>query len=123
MKRVVIKGEFSNMNEFIRENRSGWNAGNSLKHREQNRVLIQLRQQLRTMKLTPPLFIHFRYYRSNRRVDPDNIETFFHKIFMDALVQGDYIRNDGWQTVLGFHDRFYIDSDPKVVVEIEEEVS
>lgn len=120
MKRAVIKGEFSTMNEFIRENRSGWNAGNQMKHRNQMIILSQLRRQLRG-PLEPPIFIHFRYYRRDRRTDPDNIETFFHKVFMDALVQGGYIRSDGWQTVMGFHDRFYIDScEPKVIVEIEE---
>lgn len=122
MKRIVIKGEFATMNEFIRENRSGWNAGNSLKHRNQARVLQQLKAQ-KLPKLKPPIFVHFRYYRKNRRVDPDNIETFFHKIFLDALVQGGYIQNDGWQTVLGFHDTFRVDSEPKVVVEIEEGVT
>lgn len=119
MKRVVIKGRFGTMNQFILENRSGWNGGNSFKHRNQNEILRQLKHQLRE-PLETPIFIHFRYYRSDRRTDPDNIETFFHKVFLDALVQGGYIRNDGWTNVMGFHDRFYQDTPDRVVIEIEE---
>lgn len=122
MRRLVIAGRFDTMNDYIRENRSGWNGGNQMKHKNQMHVLAQIKRQLRE-PLHPPCIFHFRFYRSDKRTDPDNIMTFFTKVFLDALVQGGYLKNDGWRTVLGFTSKFLLDTPDRVVVEIEEEVT
>lgn len=126
MKRIVIPGTFASMNEFIDANRrrhGSWSAGNAMKQRDQQLIAAHIRKQCRAA-LKEPIFIEFRYYCRNRKVDPDNISGYFHKVFLDALVKSGRIQNDGWKNVVGFCDYFFVDQDrARVEVDINEDMS
>lgn len=121
MRHIVISGVFPTLNEFIDKNRrrhGSWSAGNDMKQADQHNVAIQIRQQLKDA-LKEPVVIRFEYYRKNQRSDPDNIAGYFHKIFLDAMVQTGRLKNDGWKNVSGFSDSFYLDTgNPRVEVDI-----
>lgn len=121
MHHLVIKGTYATLNEFIDKNRrrhGNWSAGNEMKKADQTDVLSQIRRQLKK-SLKEPVYIEFEYYRYNQRSDPDNISGYFHKIFLDALVQSGRLSNDGWKNVAGFCDRFYLDTgNPRIEVDI-----
>ena len=119
--KIYISGKLNTMNEFITANRSGYHVGNAMKHKNQNRILHQIRQQLKR-PLKPPIFLDVEVFRGSKRIDPDNIATFFTKVFCDALVQGGYIRNDGWNVINGFCFHFYHDEPEMIVVNIEEDI-
>ena len=113
------------MNAFIDANRrrhGSWSAGNAMKQRDQQTIQAYIRKQCKTA-LKEPIFIEFRYYCRNRKIDPDNISGYFHKVFLDALVKSGRIRNDGWNNVIGFADYFAVDADKaRVEVEISEDM-
>lgn len=118
--RIVIKGSYPGLNEFISANRrrsGNWSGGNEMKKKDQNSIAWQL-PRWHTDK---PVYIRYRFYCQNRKKDKDNISGYFHKIFQDALVQRKVIPNDGWNNITGFSDEFYIDSkNPRIEVDLEE---
>lgn len=79
-----------------------------MKQRDQKIIKGFLQNQLRA-PIVEPVFIESRYYCANGRTDPDNICGYFHKIFLDALVESGRLKNDGFRNVVGFVDSFYID--------------
>ena len=67
------------------------------------------------------VFIEFTFFSSDRKHDPDNISGYFHKVFMDALVQAGILENDGWKQIKGMSDYFEVDKKyPRIEVRIEE---
>lgn len=119
MKRIVIKGRFPGMNEYIRENRANVHAGNFMKQKHQRIIRSQIRKQTSGKRgVKTPVLIEFEHCRKDRRSDPDNIAGFFHKVFLDALVQEGIIPDDGWKTVSGLCDRFTVSPDECVIVTI-----
>lgn len=111
MRRITIPCMFASVNVWVDKNRirhGTWSAGNSMKQRDQKIILGYLQKQLKA-PLNEPIMIEFRYYCPDGRRDPDNICGYFHKIFLDALVESGRLRNDGFRNVVGFVDSFYID--------------
>ena len=122
MKRIVIKGRFPGMNEYIRENRANCHAGNGIKQKYQKLIRAQIRKQTNGNRgVKTPVVLEFEHCRKDRRSDPDNLAGFFHKVFLDALVAEGIIPDDGWKTVSSLCDRFSIDPDEKVIVTIWED--
>ena len=80
-------------------------------------------KQLQGLKpLKTPVYFSIHYFEPNRRRDPDNISGFFRKAFLDALVRGGYLPNDGFKEVFGFMETFDVDKDrPRIEVTIIEE--
>ena len=117
---IIIPGRFSGLNEFIKANRtqSGrWNAGNAMKHKDQQRIC----QYLPVVRFKRKIFIEYVFYEPNTKRDKDNISGYFHKIFQDAMVQAGLLENDGWKQIDGWSDYFKIDQrDPRIEVYIEE---
>ena len=66
------------------------------------------------------VFFRFRWLEKDKRRDPDNIAAGGRKIILDGLVKGGFIKNDGWQTVMGWEDRWEVfPKRPGVHVKIE----
>lgn len=118
--RIVIPGRFSGLNEFIDANRrqkGHWNAGNTMKQKDQKRIC----EYLPSVKFKKKIFIEYVFYERNARRDKDNVSGYFHKIFQDAMVQAGMIENDGWKQIDGWSDYFYVDGrDPRIEVYIKE---
>lgn len=111
MREIIIPCMFSSMNVWIEKNRirrGAWSAGNDMKQRDQKIVTGFIEKQIHA-PLIEPVFIEFRYYCPDGRRDPDNVAGYFHKIFLDALVQTGRLKNDGFRNVYGFCDSFFLD--------------
>lgn len=115
----MIPGRFPGLNEFIdanRRKRGKYSPGNLMKQRDQTII----RQYLPNTKYKR-VFIEFTFFEYDRKRDPDNICGYFHKIFMDALVQAGILENDGWRNIKGMADYFKVDKKyPRIEVEIRE---
>ncbi len=52
------------------------------------------------------VFFHFNWMERDKRRDPDNFVAGGKKIILDGLVKGGFLKNDGWQNVKGWDDRW-----------------
>jgi Holliday junction resolvase RusA-like endonuclease len=67
------------------------------------------------------VYIRFLWQEKNRKKDPDNIAGIGRKFLLDALVHSGVLKNDGWDHVIGWEDRWIVDPDnPGVVLTLEE---
>lgn len=123
--KVIIDGEFASLNEFIYANRTGkgrWNKGNHMKQHDQNIISSYILQQHHKLHIDKPVYLKYTFYCKNKKKDKDNISSYFHKIFQDALVHCGIIVNDSWHYIVGFSDEFFIDNkQPRIEVIIQEE--
>lgn len=119
--KVIIEGRFPSLNEFIEANRAHKQKGNKMKSDDQNIISTYLLQQHRKLNIDKPVTLHYTFYELNKRRDLDNISSYFHKVFQDALVMCGIIHNDSWQYITGFTDTFYVDSKrPRIEIVIKE---
>lgn len=121
--KIIIPGAFSGLNEFIDRNRirrGHWSAGNDMKRHDQHVMETYIRQQVKA-PLRGKIHVKMAYYSPDRKKDPDNIDAYFRKCFMDALVRTGIIAGDGWKYVSGYESTFEIDrGDPRIEVTITE---
>lgn len=117
---LVIKGELTDLNEYVRIERGNKFAGAKVKREETNRIWAEcIQQKIELQK--KGCFIVFQWYSKDRRKDKDNV-AFAKKFILDGLVLARIIKSDGWDFVSGFLDIFYIDEkDPRVEVYFGEE--
>lgn len=116
----MIKGRLAGLNEYTNAARTNRFRSADLKREMNDFILWQIRGQLRGYKADGKVYLRFDWYEPNRRRDMDNV-AFAKKFVQDALVNGGYLKNDGWKHVVGFSDSFHIDKDdPRVEVEIVE---
>lgn len=120
VKKIVVPGRFASLNDFIDANRrthGRWNAGNSMKQKDQKTICSCIPRGLRFKRI----HLRYTYFEPNTKRDKDNISGYFHKVFQDALVQAGCIPNDGWKVIKGFSDHFDIDTKyPRIEILIEE---
>lgn len=75
---------------------------------------------LKNLKIEKSVYIRYTWVEENKKRDKDNIAS-AKKYVQDALVQAGVLKNDGWNNIVGFEDRFEIDKEkPGVLVEIVE---
>ena len=118
--RFVIGGHLPSLNDYIRAERGGWAAANSMKQTCQTEIIIAARQA-RIRHIKSPVYLCYVFYEKNKRRDLDNIAAVAHKFVQDALVESGILDGDGWDHVTGFSDEFYIDKkDPRIEVTIVE---
>lgn len=118
---LTIKGTLPGLNEFIAENRRNYHAGAKLKKEAQYLVELSAKHCLKRWKPSGPVFMRYTWYEPTKRRDKDNIAAGGRKIIQDALVSAGYLKNDGWNDIVGFSDTFRIDKkEPRIEVEIEE---
>lgn len=114
----VIGGRLPGLNEYISAERTSRYQGASLKRQAE----LLVRHAARSLgKWSPngPVFMVYRWFEPDRRRDKDNISSFGRKVIQDALVHGGWLPNDGWKTIDGFRDFFFVDQKhPRVEVEI-----
>lgn len=118
---LVINGRLPNLNDYINKmNRSRW-EGAKLKKDSEATCMWQIRRQLKGVKISRPVRIHYFWYEQNQKRDLDNVAGFGHKVIQDALVQCGTLTNDGWKNIIGYTDTFAVDRQhPRIVVLIEE---
>lgn len=117
---IEIPGTLPGLNELIAAERAHRQKGAELKRKSEMIVLSRMKSLGKWRAKGPIRMVYF-WYEPNRRRDKDNISAFGRKIIQDALVKGGYIRNDGWNDIDGFEDRFFVDQkNPRIIIQIYE---
>jgi hypothetical protein len=117
---LVIKGELTDLNNYVRIERGNKFAAANVKQEETNRVWSECKQQGLLLQ-KKGVFIVFQWFAKDRRKDKDNV-AFAKKFILDGLVLAGVIKSDRWDFISGFLDLFYVDEkDPRVEVYFGEE--
>lgn len=120
--RLTIPGRLPGLNEYTNACRTDPKAGAKMKQEAQDAVMWQILSQIRHIKFTGPVFLLFTFVEKDRRRDRDNVSSFARKVIQDALVKCGTIKDDGWDYVTGYLDRFEVDKDnPRIIVEFIEQ--
>ena len=122
MKRIIINGELTDLNNFINSQRNNKFGGNNLKRKNTNicrlAALEAMSSGLFISAEEMPLDINFKWYVPSKRKDKDNT-AFAKKFILDGMVEAGLLTNDGWQQIGNFTDRFYIDKTaPRIEIEL-----
>lgn len=118
--KLVIEGTLPSLNEYIDAERSQRHAAARMKREAQELVCWYIRAQLGSQAASKPVRMHYLWVVPSRRKDRDNV-AFARKFIQDALVQMGFLKNDGWQHILGWSDDFDVDADrPRIEVTITE---
>lgn len=119
--KLMIPGKLDNLNDYITACRTNQYKGAKVKHKNENRVIQAIYEQLGRLRIKKPVYMSYTWYEPNKRRDLDNVSSFGRKVIQDALVETRVLENDGWKNIVGFQDNFYIDVDnPRVEVVIRE---
>lgn len=119
--RLTIPGKLPGLNEYIKAERGNRYAAAKVKCETEELIRWAARQCLKGVQFSRPVRMMYRWYEPNRRRDKDNI-AFARKFIQDALVREGVLRNDGWDDIDGFTDRFLVDANsPRVEVFITDE--
>ena len=119
--KLIIKGRFPGLNDFISANRTSPHVGNRMKQDNQDICIWSIRQQLRNLHILAPVFIKYYWYEQSKKRDLDNISSFGRKVIQDALVKTNVLEDDGWKQIKGFSDNFYLDKkEPRIEIIITE---
>jgi Holliday junction resolvase RusA-like endonuclease len=112
---------FPGLNEYLHECSSHPQAGAAMKKKFQKIASDSIRLDLRGLKITKPVILHYRFFEPDKRRDKGNIFSFADKVIEDALQECGTIRNDGWKEIENFTHDFYVDQKhPRIEVVIEE---
>lgn len=121
---VTIQGQLKGLNELLAGrmfNQRTHRYINYVKQGNDRQCVFFIREQLRGVKITKPITIHYDFYCQDKRHDRMNIASATDKSFQDALQKCDVIKNDGWDDVINCTFSFYIDRDnPRTEVTITE---
>ena len=124
----TIKGRLPDLNDYLQAERVSrrtpngkfFTRGAEMKKKWQQYIITFIRKDLKRLKITKPVIIHYHYYEPNARRDYGNIHAVAQKFIEDALQITKVLANDNQKCVRGFTADFDIDKDsPRIVVEIE----
>lgn len=121
MNSFTIPHELMDLNKFIYSQRANKYQGSQAKRDNTNLCTMYIKRAIADGLTIDslPINLTFDWYAKNRRKDPDNI-AFGKKFILDAMQESGLIENDGFKSIWGFTDNFYIDKDnPRVEVRIE----
>ena len=114
--KLIIPGEFPTMNEIINASKAHKMKYARMK-KEYGAVVFYHSKHLG--KITGRNAYHCKWYRTNRRHDPDNIAAGGTKVLLDGLMASKVLENDGHKQVGRITHDFGVDKEnPRVEVEI-----
>lgn len=127
--KFTINGRLPDLNDYLQAERVSrrtpngklFTRGAEMKKKWQKYIIVFIRKDLKGVKITKPVIIHYHYYEPNARRDYGNIHAVAQKFVEDALQITKVLVNDNQKYVKGFTADFDIDVDePRIEVEIEE---
>lgn len=119
--KLIIPGKLPGMNEYISAERTNRYEAAAMKREAEKLVIFAARSSLRGWKAKGPVMMHYLWVEKDRKRDKDNISGYGRKIIQDSLVKAKFLRNDGWNDIVGFTDSFGVDKgNPHIEVIIEE---
>lgn len=111
----IFNGEFTDLNTYIRAERSNRFMAAKIKKTETERAAWEV---IQPEKVVGKAVINFDWYTKDERKDPDNI-SFAKKFLLDGMVMAGLLENDTRKCINGFIDCFFVDKDnPRVEVTI-----
>ena len=125
----TIKGRLPDLNDYLQAERVSRRTpngklltrGGEMKKKWQQYIIAYIRKDLKGVRITKPVIIHYHYYEPNAKRDYGNIHATCQKFTEDALQLCKVLVNDNQKYVRGFTADFDIDAnDPRIVVDIEE---
>lgn len=118
--RLIIPGRLDSLNSYIKAERSNRYMGAKMKKENEEIILCAVSRCMRGVKIERPVFMEYLWAVPDKRTDRDNI-AFARKFVQDALVKAGVLKNDGWDDVVGFSDRFEVDKEhPRIEIIIRE---
>lgn len=119
--KLIITGTLPGLNEYIEAERRNRYAAAGMKKQVEHAVMLCAKSQLRGVKFTGPVVMHYLWVEKNRRRDKDNVSSFGRKCIQDALVRAGVLGDDGWRQIEGFTDSFAVDAKrPRIEIVFEE---
>lgn len=118
--KLIIPGELTDLNTYIRAERGNKYAGAGIKHRETDLVALHaISQGLPKLDEHCKVILKFHWYCKNTRKDPDNI-VYAKKFILDGLVTAGVLPGDSWKHIVQFTDYWDVDNNnPRIEVIIE----
>lgn len=118
--KFIIEGRLNALNEYTKACRSSWQAGYSMKHKNEKKCINAIQKCFNDLEIHQKVNIHYLWIEKNRRRDKDNVSSFGRKCIQDALVKTGVLLNDGWKNIGDFTDSFAVDKDnPRIEVTLE----
>lgn len=115
---LKIPGRLPGLNDYIAAERANRYKGAKMKTDNEKIIMCAIRQCIRNVRIEKPVFMEYTWVEKNRRRDKDNI-TFGRKFIQDALKNAGVLKDDGWNEVVGFSDRFEVDKEnPRIEIKI-----
>lgn len=116
---IIFKGEFTDLNTYIKAINGNRFSGNSVKQEETDRAYYDcLEQKIKPVRAYP-VHIVYKWYSKDCRKDIDNI-AFSKKYLNDGMVLAKVLKDDSQKYVASFEDHFYTDKEnPRVEVLIQ----
>jgi Holliday junction resolvase RusA-like endonuclease len=116
MIKLIIPGELTDLNAYIKGINSHYLMGNKIKRANTERVRDKA-FYTNCKKVTEyPVTISFIWYSKDEKKDIDNV-AFSKKFVMDGLVEAGVLKDDSRKYIDGFEDRFEIDKkNPRVEI-------
>ena len=114
---------FPSLNDYLQEVGANPKAGGRLKNQYMTIASNAIRRGLKRWKPKGKITLHYRFYEpaKGQMRDHMNIFSFFDKVFQDALVKCQIIKEDSPEHVDGNlikHEFFYVSGTPCVEVEV-----
>ena len=119
--KFVIPTRLPGLNEIIEEARKNPYASAKQKkyYTELVRDCFTLAYRFKIPVVKAPIWLKCTWVEENKRRNPDNIAA-AKKYILDGLVKAGAIKNDGWDEIAGFTDKWKVGSECGVFVEIKE---
>lgn len=115
-----IKGELIDLNNYTKANRKNKYYANKIKQDTEDYIIWHIKEQLKDLKITKQVEINYNWICKDKKKDKDNI-SFSKKFIQDAMVKSGLLKNDGWNDIAGFSDKFEIDKEnPRIEIELVE---
>lgn len=116
--KIVLPGELTDQNTYIKAERSNRHAAAAIKETETTRVYYETLNKYPGVEKYP-VDLTFTWYCKNRMKDPDNI-SFSIKFILDGLQMSKIIKDDRWKQINSIKHLFRIDkSNPRVEILID----
>lgn len=116
--KFIIQGELPSMNEIIAISKKHWGDYARKKREITQNISLLIKSQVK--KKYEKVDLSFTWYCKNKRKDKDNIIA-GQKFIIDALVEAEIIKNDGWNEIGNIFHFFEVDAkNPRIEVIIKE---
>lgn len=116
--KLEILGKLPSLNDYVNACRYNRFAGAKMKADVETNIMWQMKEQMKNVKVVPPVKLVFTWIEENNKRDLDNIAS-AKKFLLDSIVKLNILEDDSRKFVSGFTDNFpKSEKSAKVYIEI-----